>query len=265
MPQKQAAPGPAGVSTTHTPLRLARNAMVASANPAATRIGVEILKSGGNAIDAAVAMGFALSVMEPHRSHIGGDVFLQYWDAGARKSWALNGSGAAPSRVSLEEVAGGIPERGIRAACVPGAPDAWITAVERWGTMTLPDILAPAIEIAESGYPLPKWQMEHIRRHEELWQQFPESGAVLVPERFRQGGCIYQPVLGRTLREIAAGGRDAFYKGNFADKLLEYSDAEGGFFARVDLEYHQSEIADPIETTYHGVRVTEQPPVSQGH
>jgi len=265
MPQKPAAPRPIGASTTHTPLRLARNAMVASANPAATRIGVEILRAGGNAVDAAVAMGVALSVMEPHRSHVGGDVFLQYWDAGTRKAWALNGSGAAPSRASVEQVAGGIPERGIRAACVPGAPDAWITAVERWGKMTLPEVLAPAIEIAETGYPLPKWQMEHIRRHEELWQQFPESGAVLVPERFRQGGCIYQPVLGRTLREIASGGRDAFYKGSFADKLLEYSDAEGGFFARVDLEYHQSEIADPIETTYHGVRVTEQPPVSQGH
>lgn len=264
--QEQASLGRAGSpNTTRTPLRLARNAMVSSPNVNASRIGVEILRAGGNAVDAAVAMGVALSVMEPHRSHIGGDVFLQYWDAGARKAWALNGSGAAPSRVSIEAMSNGIPERGIRAACVPGAPDAWLTALERWGAMTRTEVLAPAIALAEGGYPLPLWQMEHIRRHEELWLQFPEAGAVLVPERYRQGGCLYQPILARTLRDLAAGGRDAFYKGAFADKLLEYSDAQGGFFARVDLEYHASEVQPPVETLYHGVRVTEQPPVSQGH
>ena len=130
--------------------------------------------------------------------------------------------------------------------------------------MTASEVLAPAIALAEDGYALPAWQAELLRAHEALWEEYPESGAALVPDDLRPGATLYQPVLARTLRQIADGGRAAFYEGEFAEKLVAYSDANGGFFTRADLAGHRSQILDPIRTTYRGVTVTEQPPVSQG-
>jgi gamma-glutamyltranspeptidase/glutathione hydrolase len=251
-------------SLTRTPLRTARTGMVASANPLASLIGVEILRAGGNAIDAAVAMGAALAVMEPHNSQLGGDVFAQIWDAPARKLTALNGSGAAPQGATLEAMGGTIPERGIRAAAVPGAVDAWLAALETWGTRTASEVLAPAIALAEDGYALPAWQADLLRMHEALWEEYPESGAALVPDDLRPGATLYQPTLARTLRAVAEGGRAAFYEGEFAEKLVAYSEENSGFFTRDDLAGHRSQILEPLRTTYRGIAITEQPPVSQG-
>ena len=161
--------------------------MVASANPQASLIGIEILRAGGNAADAAVAMGAALAVMEPHNSHVGGDAFAQIWDAPARKLSALNGSGPAPAGASLEAMGGEIPERGIRAAAVPGAVDAWLTLLSTWGTMTASEVLAPAIALAEDGYALPAWQAALLGAHDFLWREFPQSGAALVPDALHPG------------------------------------------------------------------------------
>ena len=251
-------------SITRTPLRTARTGMVAAANPLASLIGVEILRAGGNAADAAVAMGAALAVMEPHLSHLGGDAFAQIWDAPARTLSALNGSGAAPAGATPEAMGGEVPLRGIRAASVPGVVDAWLHTLETWGTLTASEALAPAIALAEDGYALPAWQAALLRSHEELWQEYPESGAALVPDDLRPGATLYQPTLARTLRQIADGGRAGFYEGEFADALLAYSEANGGFFTRADLAAHRSQVLAPIRTTYRGVTVTEQPPVSQG-
>jgi len=251
-------------SITRTPLRVARTGMAASANPTASLIGVEILRAGGHAVDAAVAMGAALAVMEPHNSHLGGDAFAQVWDAPARRLTALNGSGAAPANATLEAMGGAIPLRGVRAASVPGAVDAWLTALDRWGTMTASEVLAPAIALAEDGYALPAWQVALLQSHEALWEEYPESGAALVPDDLRPGATVYQPVLARTLRAVADGGRAAFYEGEFAEKLLAYSDESGGFFTRGDLAAHRTLLTDPIRTDYRGVTVSEQPPVSQG-
>ena len=252
-------------SQTRVPLRTARTAMVASANPVASLIGCETLRAGGNAMDAAVAMGAALAVMEPHNSHLGGDVFLQYWDAGARTLSALNGSGAAPAGATIDAMGGAIPLRGIRAAAVPGAVDGWLTALARWGTRTAPEVFAPAIALAEDGYALPGWQAGLLGAHEALWDEYPESGAALIPDALRPGATLYQPLLAQTLRRIGEGGRAAFYEGEFADTLLAYSDANGGFFTRADLAGHQTVLGEPLRGTYRGVTVTEQPPVSQGH
>ena len=251
-------------SLTRTPLRAARTGMVAAANPLASLIGVEILRGGGNAVDAAVAMGAAMAVMEPHLSHLGGDVFAQVWNAPARKLSALNGSGAAPAGATLEAMGGAIPHRGVRAAAVPGAVDAWLTALETWGTMPASEALAPAIALAEDGYALPAWQAALLHSHKELWNEYPESGAALVPDSLRAGAVLYQPMLARTLRQIADEGRAAFYEGEFADALVAYSDANSGFFTHEDLAAHRSQMLDPIRTTYRGMTVTEQPPVSQG-
>ncbi len=249
---------------TRTPLRIARNAMVASANPIASLIGIEILRAGGNAADAAVAMGAALAVMEPQNSHVGGDAFAQIWDAPAGKLSALNGSGVAPAGAALNAMGGAIPERGIRSAAVPGAVDAWLTLLGRWGTMTATEVLAPAIGLAEDGYAVPARQTETLRAHQGLWEAFPLSGAALVPDTLRPGATLYQPELAETLRQIAGGGRAAFYEGAFAEKLLAYSGEQGGLFTAADLASHRTLITDPIQTTYRGVTVTEQPPVSQG-
>lgn len=251
-------------SITRTPERTARTGMVAAANPLASLIGVEILRAGGNAADAAVAMGAAMAVLEPNLSHVGGDAFAQLWDAPARKLSALNGSGAAPSGATLDAMGGEIPLRGIRAASIPGAVDAWMTTLETWGTMTASEVLAPAVALAEDGYALPAWQAALLRAHDALWEEYPESGAALVPNDLRPGVTIYQPVLARTLRQIAEGGRAAFYEGEFAEKMVAHSDANNGFFTRADLAAHRSQVLDPIRTTYRGVTVTEQPPVSQG-
>ena len=205
-----------------------------------------------------------MAVMEPHLSHLGGDAFAQVWDAPARKLTALNGSGAAPAGATLEAMGGEIPLRGIRAASVPGAVAAWMTMLETWGTMTASEVLAPAAALAEDGYALPAWQAALLKAHDALWEEFPESGAALVPDDLRPGVTIYQPVLARTLRQIADGGRAAFYEGEFAEKMVAHSEANGGFFTREDLAAHRSQIMEPIRTMYRGVTVTEQPPVSQG-
>ena len=249
---------------TRTPLRMARTAMVASANPQASLIGIEILRAGGNAADATVAMGAALAVMEPHNSHVGGDAFAQIWDAPARKLSALNGSGPAPAGATLKAMGAEIPERGIRAAAVPGAVDAWMTLLSGWGTMAASEVLAPAIALAEDGYALPAWQAALLQSHDFLWREFPQSGAALVPDTLGPGAVLYQPDLAETLRQIAGGGRAAFYEGEFADRLLAYSAENGGFFTRADLAAYRTLILDPLQTTYRGVTVTENPPVSQG-
>lgn len=250
---------------TRTPLRMARNAMVASANPIASLIGVEILRAGGNAIDASVAMGAAMAVMEPNLSHVGGDVFVQFWDASSKKLSALNGSGAAPANATIEAMGGEIPLRGIRAVSVPGVVDGWLTALDRWGTMTAGEVFAPAIALAEDGYALTARAVERMKATDALFDEWPELAAAFVPDNLKPGATIYQPMLARTLRQIAHEGRAAFYEGEFAEKLVAYSDEHGGFFTLGDLANHHSQILDPIRTTYRGVTVTEQPPVSQGH
>ena len=238
--------------------------MAASANSIASLIGVEILRAGGNAADAAVAMGAAIAVMEPQNSHLGGDAFAQIWDAPAGKLSALNGSGVAPALATGDAMDGIIPERGIRSAAVPGAVDAWLTLLGRWGTMAPTEVLAPAITLAEDGYALPARQAALLGAHAGLWTAFPVSGAALVPDTLRPGAILYQPALAETLRQIAGGGRAAFYEGAFAERLLAYSGENGGFFTAADLANHRTLITDPVQTTYRGVTVTEQPPVSQG-
>ena len=249
---------------TRTPLRLAKHAMVASANPIASLIGTEILRAGGNAADAAVAMGAALAVLEPHNSHLGGDAFAQIWDAPARTLTALNGSGVAPALATPSALGGAIPERGIRAAAVPGAVDAWLTLLGRWGTMAATEVLTPAIALAEDGFALPVKQAALLEAHREVFAAYPPARAALVPDTLRPGAALYQPDLAETLRQIAAGGRAAFYEGAFAENLLAYSQEHGGFFTAADLADHRTLLIEPIRTTYRGVTVTEQPPVSQG-
>ncbi len=250
---------------TRVPLRTARTAMVSSGNSLASLIGVELLRRGGNAMDAAVGMGAALAVLEPHLSHLGGDVFLQFWDARTKTPHALNGSGAAPAGATLDAMGTHIPLRGIRAAAVPGAVDGWLTALRTWGTLDAADVLAPAIALAEDGFALPVWQVALLHGHGELWREFPDAKSVFAPDDLRPGMTLRQPDLAQTLRDIAEDGRAAFYEGEWAERLLDLSYEQGGFFCRADLANHQSRILTPLSIDYRGVAVWGQPPPSQGH
>ena len=250
---------------TRVPLRIARTGMVSSGSALASLVGVELLRRGGNAIDAAVGMGAALAVLEPHLSHLGGDVFLQYWDAKTKTPHALNGSGAAPSGATLDAMGDHIPLRGIRAAAVPGAVDGWLSALQTWGSLDAGTVLAPAIALAEDGFALPAWQVSLLQGHAELWQLFPETKNAFVPDDLKPGATLRQPDLAQTLRDIAQNGRSAFYEGEWAERLLDLSYEEGGFFCRADLANHRSRILPPLAIDYRGVTVWGQPPPSQGH
>ncbi len=250
---------------TRVPLRTARTGLVSSGNALASLVGVEMLRRGGNAIDAAVSMGAAMAVLEPHLSHLGGDLFLQYWDADAKTPHALNGSGAAPHGATLDAMGSHIPLRGIRAAAIPGAVDGWLTALRTWGTFSAADVLAPAIGLAEDGFAFPAWQAALWGQHADLWLEFPDTQAAFVPETLRAGALLRQPDLAQTLRDIAQGGRGAFYEGEWAERLLDLSYEQGGFFSRADLANHRSRILPPLSIDYRGVTVYGQPPPSQGH
>ncbi len=250
---------------TRVPLRTARTGMVSSGNAIASLIGVELLRRGGNAVDAAVGMGAAMAVLEPHLSHLGGDVFLQYWNAQTKTPHALNGSGAAPSGATLDAMGDRIPRRGIRAAAVPGAIDGWLLALHTWGTLDQGEVLAPAIALAEDGFALPAWQVALWQQHADLWDEFPDTKAAFVPDPLQPGATLRQPDLAQTLRDIAQQGRRAFYEGEWAERLLDLSYEGGGFFSRADLANHRSRILPPLSVDYRGVTVWGQPPPSQGH
>jgi len=265
------------MSPIRNPLRIGRKAMVATGNPLVTSIGVGILRSGGNAVDAAIAMGFAIAVVEPQNSHLGGDVFLQYWDATSRQLYALNGAGSAPSGATRDAFAVDattvkgqpadaiqIPMRGLRSATVPGAVDGWLTALRRWGSQSPAEVVAPAIGIAENGFGLSAWHVEEWLRHGDLIRGHPHMAATFSMKPLTVGAVLSQPALAGTLREIGEGGRKAFYAGPFAEKLVDYCERKDGLFTREDLEQHRSQVLDPILTTYRGFTVTEQPLTSQG-
>jgi len=252
--------------------------MVASSQRAATNAGLGILRAGGNAADAAVAVAAALNVTEPSSTGIGGDCFALYHDATTRAVTALNGSGRAPGRLTLEllrserfidersESGGrGLPPYHAHTVTVPGACAGWFDLIARHGTMAMPAILAPAIELAEGGF-----AVGEVTAH--FWAEGLEhqGGAANFRELTidgrapRAGETFRNPGLARTLRAIAAGGRDAFYRGEIAAAIVRVVEESGGVMAAADLEAHVSTWDEPISTTYRGMRIWECPPNGQG-
>ena len=250
---------------------LARRGMVCASVPAAAAAGVEMLRRGGNAIDAAIAAAATLCVVEPMSTGLGGDAFALVWSAREGRLLGLNGSGRAPAAASLDGYrARGlerVPETGILSATVPGAPHAWQSLAERLGSLPLGDVLEPAIRAAEEGF-----AVSELVAH--YWQLLHQMGrlandaarATWAPaDRPPQSGEWFRvPALGQTLRAIAKGGAAAFYSGPVADAIVETSRAEGGCFDHEDLASHSSTWVAPIQTTYRGVEVAELPPNGQG-
>jgi gamma-glutamyltranspeptidase/glutathione hydrolase len=247
-----------------------QHAMVASSQPLASQAGLDVLKRGGNAVDAAIAMAAMLNVTEPMMTGIGGDAFmLVYWSR-TRELKGLNASGRAPGALSLDyfdkKKITKMPEFGMESITVPGAFDGWVTLLDKYGTMKLADLLGPAIECAENGFPVMEKAAEDWNAEVTKLKKTPAAAAnYLIDGRAPRPGEIFrQPNLARTLRTLARGGRDAFYKGEIAKAIADYCEKNGGFISLADLAAHKSEWVEPISTNYRGYTVYEIPPNSQG-
>ena len=253
---------------------LAQNGMVATSHPLATQIGLDILKSGGNAIDAAIAANAALGLMEPTGCGIGGDLFAIVWDAKSQKIHGLNASGRSPSALSLEyfkeKKMNKIPSHGPLPVSVPGAVDGWFELHSKFGSKPMAQILAPAIAYAENGFPLTELIAWYLNRSVPFFQS---KGFQNIKETYidqnggklpKEGEIYKNPYLANTYRLIAENGRDAFYKGKIAETIDGFFKQQGGFLSKKDLANHKSEWVEPVSVNYRGYDVWELPPNGQG-
>ncbi len=258
-------PGRAGRSVV-----MASHGMVATSHPLAAQIGLDILKQGGNAVDAAIAVNAALGLMEPMSCGIGGDLFAIVWDAKTQKLYGLNASGRAPRKATREFFANKgfleIPETGPLSWSVPGCVDGWEELRRRFGSRPLAELLKPSIDYAEQGFPVPEVIAGYWRSAEAKLRNHPGSAKVFLPEGRapRVGKVFRNPALGRTYRLLAEQGRDVFYKGEIAHQLVRFSEAHGGLFTLEDFTNHSSQWVEPVGTTYRGFEVWQLPPPGQG-
>ena len=248
----------------------AQHAMVATSQPLASQVGLEVLKRGGNAVDAAIAMAAVLNVTEPMMTGLGGDAFaLVYWSK-TKELKGLNASGRAPRALTLDYFAKKkrtqMPQFGMESITVPGAFDGWVTLLEKYGTMKLADVLAPAIEFAENGFPvMEKAAEDWAAEVPKLKRNAAAASNYLVKGQAPRAGEIFrQTNLAQTFRILANGGRDAFYKGAIARRIADYCKKNGGFISLEDLAAQKSEWVEPISTNYRGYTVYEIPPNGQG-
>lgn len=245
--------------------------MVASSQPLATLAGLRLLREGGNAADAAIATAAALNVTEPGSTGIGGDCFGLFYDSASREVTALNGSGRAPARLDLDRLrdvgyGSGVPEFDAHTVTVPGACAGWSDMLDRHGRRSLAEALAPAIELAEEGFPVAP-MTAGLWRGAVTRQLSSCAGAaeLLIDGRAPMAGEIFRnPTLGRTFRAVAEGGADAFYRGEIARAIAALVKEHGGVMEESDLAAHRSTWVDPISTEYRGHRIWECPPNGQG-
>lgn len=253
---------------------LGQNGMVATSHPLATQIGLDVLKDGGNAIDAAIAANAALGLMEPTGCGIGGDLFAIVWDAKTQKLYGLNASGRSPKDLTLEyfkkQGMTKIPSLGPLPVSVPGAVDGWFELHKKFGSKSMTQILAPAIDYAEKGFPLTEliaWYMQRSIPYYKS-QGYPNIEETYITQnggKLPNEGEIYKnPYLANTYRKIASGGRDAFYKGEIAEIIEKFIKEQGGFLSAKDFANHKSEWVEPVSINYRGYDIWELPPNGQG-
>jgi gamma-glutamyltranspeptidase/glutathione hydrolase len=249
---------------------MARDGMVASSQPLAVEAGIGILKKGGNAIDAAIATALTLGVVEPMSTGIGGDAFFLYRRAADGRIYGVNGSGRCPRSLTLEELQRrgirGIPQTGLPSATVPGAIDAFAEVQQRHGKLTFAEVLEPAIHYASEGFPVSEIIAQQWQGAVPLLSQYPSSAEtyLLNGKAPRAGDVHRQPRLAHTLRLLAAEGRDAFYRGEIARQIVQFSQENGGFFSMDDFATHTTDWVEPISIDYRGHTVLELPPNGQG-
>ena len=252
---------------------------VATAHPTATLIGLDTLRRGGSAIDAAIAVNAALGFLEPVANGIGGDAFCLMWDPKQRKVLGFNGSGASPRGLSLEAARGKanargyLPSYGAVTVNVPGTVDAWWQAHQRHGKLPWKDVLMPVVELCERGEVMPQMIAFYLERN---MAGFDRSAAIIEDNHNRKrvyapdgrtprvGEVFANPDLARTYRLIAEGGRDAFYEGPIAEAIDGYFRRIGGWMTRADLAAHRTEWVEPLSSSYRGVDVWQLGPNTQG-
>ena len=257
---------------TRSPV-LAEHGMVCTSHPLASQIGLDILKQGGNAIDAAIAANAALGLMEPTGCGVGGDLFAIVWDAKTQKLYGLNGSGRSPKSMSLDTLKAmgleKIPAYGPLPVSVPGTVDGWTSLHDKFGSMPLKKILAPAIDYAEEGFPV----TELIGYYLGSIDRFSRMGYPNIKETYfdpnggqrpKNGDRYRNPALADTYRAIARKGREGFYEGQVAHTITKFIKEQGGFLSLEDLSSHRSQWVEPVSVNYRGYDVWELPPNGQG-
>jgi gamma-glutamyltranspeptidase/glutathione hydrolase len=256
-------------SATRSPV-YGEHGMVCAAQPLAVQAGIEILKAGGSAVDAAIAVNACLGLMEPTANGIGGDLFAIVWDPRDEKLHGLNACGRSPLALTADKVPpeadGTIPLYSPYSWTVPGAVDGWAALHAKFGKLPLAQVLAPAIRYAREGFPLSPVIASDWDRGGRRFKDFPGFAEVFLPggRAPREGEIFRNPALARTLQLVADGGADAYYRGPIADALVRYSREHGGFFAAEDFARHTSEWCAPVSTNYRGYDVWELPPPGQG-
>ena len=249
---------------------IGQNGMVATSHPLATQIGLDILKQGGTAIDAAIAANIALGLMEPTGNGIGGDLFAIVWDANEKKLHGLNASGPAPKNISIDYfVKNGlnkIPSYGPLPVTVPGAVDGWVKLHEKFGKMDFQSLFEPTIEYAENGFPVTETIAYYLDRSKKRFENYPNFRDVWLKngKMPTKGEIFKNPQLAKTLKIIADQGRAGFYEGHVATTMADFIQSQGGFLSYEDLSSFHSEWTPPVSSNYRGYDVWELPPNGQG-
>jgi gamma-glutamyltranspeptidase / glutathione hydrolase len=249
---------------------ISRGGIVAAESPLAAQAGVRILESGGNAVDAAIATNAMMGVVEPMMNGIGGDLFAIVYDAKANKLYGLNASGWAPRALTIEflrkQGLRDMPQHGVHAITVPGAVDGWQKLADKFGRKKLSEDLAAAIRTAQEGFPVPEWTAAYWAAEVDLLRSDEAASKAYLPnDRAPRVGEVFRNAdLAWSLEQIAERGREAFYKGAIAQKILETMKHHNGTMAAEDLANYSSEFVEPISTTYRDWTVYEMPPNGQG-
>jgi gamma-glutamyltranspeptidase / glutathione hydrolase len=249
---------------------ISQNGIVAAESPLAAQAGVRILESGGNAVDAAIATNAMMGVVSPMMTGIGGDLFALVYDAKANKLYGLNASGWAPKALTIEALhkqgLREMPQSGVNTITVPGAVDGWQKLADKFGRKKLSDDLAPAIQTAKNGYPVTEWVAMYWATKVDYLRGDEEAGKIYLPNdrNPKTGEIFHNSDLAWSLQQIADQGRDAYYKGEIAKRLLEAIKRHGGAMTPQDLAEYSAEWVEPISTTYRDWTVYELPPNGQG-
>lgn len=253
---------------------IARRGMAATSQPLATQAALDVLKAGGSAVDAAIAANAVLGHVEPTGCGIGGDLFAIVWDPKTERLYGYNGSGRSPKGLTLEKLkeaigdpeATSIPKLGPLPVSVPGAVDGWCALHERFGSLPLEDVLAPAIASARGGAPITELIAHYWNLSAGRLKKYPGFAEVFLPggRAPRKGEVFANPALANTYEAIAKGGRAGYYEGRVARELSEYMQENGGFITYEDLATHRGEWVEPVSVNYRGYDVWELPPNGQG-
>ena len=261
---------PATFPQRNRPLTLAPHGLVASPHYLASQAGVDILKKGGTAVDAAIATNAVLGVVYPHMCGIGGDAFWLIYDAGQKDLAFLNASGRSPYAASIDYFKDAglktVPTRGLLSVTVPGAVDGWFEVHRRYGQLPMGSLLQPAIAYARNGFPISHILSFKIKEAAGELSRYPASKSLYLPgdKAPLPADVLTNPGLANSLEKIATEGRDVFYKGEIAREVVRFSRENGGLFTEKDFADHQSTWGDPVSTQYRGYTVYETAPNSQG-